>query len=336
MAKSNGRKRVRRVRKKSSTTRGGPFFRGLMKSMHAKGEPLKESTRRFFEQRMGTRFGNVRLHRDQEASSAAQELGARAFTYGDHVVLNKKYLTGDGSPDRALLAHELRHVQQQRSGSPVLQMAPESSTTEQEAVKSGTADKAAPGKAAEAQARQEEEDVMQPVVLPDFMTKRAPSHMAVAGKTISVTGKTDADFDGGVGRTKNLKGVPNKSCKECADDCYTITGTLVITYSVNTTVSLPAVPGGLTPCQQDRVKAVIDGKIAPHEQQHVAAFSTYNGVVSLPINYTGCKTGLEAHVQAMHDANAAARETAAKKKSDALDPFNVPIDLDCEDDDGKK
>jgi hypothetical protein len=33
----------------------------------------------------------------------------------------------------------------------------------------------------------------------------------------------------------------------------------------------------------------------------------------------------------MHDAHAVAREAAARAQSAALDPFNVNVDLDCED-----
>jgi hypothetical protein len=33
----------------------------------------------------------------------------------------------------------------------------------------------------------------------------------------------------------------------------------------------------------------------------------------------------------MHDAERQSRQSAAQAKSDALDPFNVPVDLDCED-----
>lgn len=63
---------------------------------------------------MDDSFGDVRLHTDGVAAAKASELGARAFTVGNHVA----FATGEyrpGTPEGdALLAHELAHVQQQR------------------------------------------------------------------------------------------------------------------------------------------------------------------------------------------------------------------------------
>ena len=84
------------------------------------------------------------------------------------------------------------------------------------------------------------------------------------------------------------------------------------------------------------MRDAINNKIKPHEAQHVAAFETYNGAVKLPINFTGCKADLAAHVQSIHDADAAAREATARRKSAALDPFHVNVDLDCQDEPPKK
>jgi hypothetical protein len=297
-----------------------------MNGIHAKGSPIKESTRSFFEGRMGKGFSDVRLHRDDDASMAAKEIGAKAFTWKNHIVFNRRYADDDNMANRQLLAHELTHVTQQRSGSEAVQLSPE------EGAENTAQEQTATSEAPEKDAEEQEERVMQPESLPDFSTFGQPTTVTVLGKSITVQGRTDATFDNGVGSTKNLKGVPAKNCKGCADsDCFTITGSLVITYGVSTNVTLPSVPDGLTPCQEQRVRDTISGKIAPHESQHVTAFSTYNGTVTLPISYKGCKAGLQAHVQKMHDADAIAREAAAKKKSDALDPFNVPIDLDCED-----
>ncbi|WP_406134611.1 DUF4157 domain-containing protein [Streptomyces sp. NBC_01089] len=61
----------------------------------------------------GTDFSDVRIHNDAAAKRSAQEIGARAYTSGSHIVL------GEGGSDRHTLAHELTHVVQQRQG-PVL------------------------------------------------------------------------------------------------------------------------------------------------------------------------------------------------------------------------
>ncbi|MER7027454.1 DUF4157 domain-containing protein [Streptomyces ramulosus] len=74
------------------------------------GTPLDEETRSDMEARLGADFSDVRLHTDPAARSSAAEVGARAFTSGNHIVI------GDGGGDRHTLAHELTHVIQQRRG----------------------------------------------------------------------------------------------------------------------------------------------------------------------------------------------------------------------------
>lgn len=331
-----------KVQKKSdaASTGGGGFFSGYMKGIHAKGKPLGEGPRSFFERRLGGSFGDVRIHSDTEAAMAAKDVRAKAFTWRNHVVLNRAYFDGQDGEGQRLLAHELTHVMQQRRRGDAVQRSPENGPEEETPAPNPgapTASEREPtGEAAprtqEKAAEEQEERIMEPESLPDFSTFGKPTVHVDFTKSVTVKGETEATFDNGVGTTRNLKGVPAKKCEGCdASECFTVTGSLVITYSVSTTVTLPDVPEGLTECQEARVRDAIDNKIKPHEGQHVTAFNTYNGTVTLPINYTGCKAGLEAHVQAMHDANAAARESAARAKSAALDPFNVPIDLDCED-----
>lgn len=73
------------------------------------GRPLDEAVRTDMESRPGADFSEVRVHDDAARRSAA-EIGARAHTSGNHVVL------GDGGGDRHTLAHELTHVVQRRQG----------------------------------------------------------------------------------------------------------------------------------------------------------------------------------------------------------------------------
>jgi hypothetical protein len=297
-----------------------PFFNSYVMHIASRGRALEAGRRDFFERKLGASLDGIRVHDDHEARRATKDIGAKAFTWKNHVVLNPDWLDADSASAHRLLGHELLHAARHRDSALLLMKS-------EDAAANPTANAAA-GK--EQEAEKEEERMTQPESLPDFSTHGTPSVMTVFGKSVTVTGKTDRKFDGGTGSTKNLKGSPAKNCDGC-DDCWSITGSLVITYGVTTTVTLPDVPDGLTKCQQQRVRDVIDGKIAPHEQEHVAAFNTYSGSVTLPISYTGCKDGLEAHVQQMHDDHAVAREAAAQAKSDALDPFVVPIDLDCED-----
>ncbi|MFE0174927.1 DUF4157 domain-containing protein [Streptomyces sp. NPDC059002] len=74
------------------------------------GRPLDDATRTDMEARLGADFSDVRIHTDSAARASAAEVGARAYTSGNHVVV------GDGGADRHTLAHELTHVIQQRRG----------------------------------------------------------------------------------------------------------------------------------------------------------------------------------------------------------------------------
>ncbi|MFI9004634.1 DUF4157 domain-containing protein [Streptomyces sp. NPDC053541] len=78
--------------------------------LRTSGRPLDDATRTDMEARLGADFSDVRVHDDSAARASAAEVGARAYTSGNHVVL------GDGGTDRHTLAHELTHVIQQRSG----------------------------------------------------------------------------------------------------------------------------------------------------------------------------------------------------------------------------
>ncbi|MFG2723331.1 DUF4157 domain-containing protein [Streptomyces sp. NPDC048416] len=74
------------------------------------GRPLDDATRTDMEGRLGADFSDVRIHNDSAAKASAAEVGARAYTSGNHVVI------GDGGSDKHTLAHELTHVIQQRQG----------------------------------------------------------------------------------------------------------------------------------------------------------------------------------------------------------------------------
>ncbi|MFH8381400.1 DUF4157 domain-containing protein [Kitasatospora sp. NPDC018058] len=74
------------------------------------GRPLDAAVRSEMEGRMGADFSAVRIHDDSAARASAAEVGARAYTSGNHVVI------GEGGGDRHTLAHELTHVLQQRHG----------------------------------------------------------------------------------------------------------------------------------------------------------------------------------------------------------------------------
>ncbi|MFC8015590.1 eCIS core domain-containing protein [Streptomyces cinereoruber] len=78
--------------------------------LRTSGRPLDDATRTDMESRLGADFSDVRVHDDSAARASAAEVGARAYTSGNHVVI------GEGGGDRHTLAHELTHVIQQRRG----------------------------------------------------------------------------------------------------------------------------------------------------------------------------------------------------------------------------
>ncbi|MER6191917.1 DUF4157 domain-containing protein [Streptomyces cyaneofuscatus] len=78
--------------------------------LRSPGRPLAEPVRTEMELRLGEGFESVRVHDGASAARSASEIGARAYTSGDHVVL------GHGGTDKHTLAHELTHVIQQRQG----------------------------------------------------------------------------------------------------------------------------------------------------------------------------------------------------------------------------
>ena len=77
------------------------------------GQPLSSETKSYMEPRFGTDFNNVRVHNDQESGGLSNQLGARAFTYQNHVFFSNDQYQPGTSDGKHLLAHELTHTIQQ-------------------------------------------------------------------------------------------------------------------------------------------------------------------------------------------------------------------------------
>ena len=100
---------------------------------------------------------------------------------------------------------------------------------------------------------------------------------------------------------------------------------------MDTKINLPGVPASLTPCQQERVKAAINGPLLTHEKEHVKAIETFNGTASLKIKFQGCESDYSSHQETLAEQEFQRRKSAAEAKSAALDPFSIPVDLCCVD-----
>jgi uncharacterized OsmC-like protein len=94
---------------------GGPLspeLSGRINSQRGGGAALDGGTRASMEGAFGADFEGVRVHTDAESDALNRSISARAFTTGSDI-----FFRNDAGPgDHSLLAHELTHVVQQRSG----------------------------------------------------------------------------------------------------------------------------------------------------------------------------------------------------------------------------
>ncbi len=77
------------------------------------GQPISDSVRSYFEPRFGHDFGAIRVHTDSLAARSASEIGARAYTVGQHIFFGAGQFATETSEGGRLLAHELVHTIQQ-------------------------------------------------------------------------------------------------------------------------------------------------------------------------------------------------------------------------------
>ena len=80
------------------------------------GSPLDRDTRGFMESRLGADFSDVRVHTDPKAHESARSVQAYAYTVGSDVVFQSGKYEPESDSGKRMLAHELTHVVQQRTG----------------------------------------------------------------------------------------------------------------------------------------------------------------------------------------------------------------------------
>jgi len=80
------------------------------------GSPLSPDVRGEMEARLGHDFGEVRVHTDSQAHESAKAVNAHAYTVGSNVVFQRDKYDPSSDEGKTMLAHELTHVAQQRSG----------------------------------------------------------------------------------------------------------------------------------------------------------------------------------------------------------------------------
>lgn len=101
-----------------------PLTRGRVRDIVRDGlrSPASDLTGeigRALEARFHFDFSKVRVHTGLDADASARSLGARAYTFGDHIVFAREF--GQQASSSPLLVHELSHVVQQSRGANVAQ-----------------------------------------------------------------------------------------------------------------------------------------------------------------------------------------------------------------------
>lgn len=86
-------------------------------------QPMSPNVQAGMEQSLGADFSSVRLHTDSKAIQLSQDIGAKAFTYGQDIYFNQGQYQPGNTEGKRLLAHELTHTIQQGKGTASIQKA---------------------------------------------------------------------------------------------------------------------------------------------------------------------------------------------------------------------
>ena len=92
---------------------GSPVLDTLASSS---GSALAEPVREDMETRLGADFSDVRVHTGDDAHQSARAVNAHAYTVGSNIVFQRGNYDTESHAGKTMLAHELTHVIQQRSG----------------------------------------------------------------------------------------------------------------------------------------------------------------------------------------------------------------------------
>ncbi|HEU5003801.1 MAG TPA: DUF4157 domain-containing protein [Actinomycetota bacterium] len=80
------------------------------------GQPLEAGVRARMETSLGHDFSGVRVHTGGKAAESARAVQAQAYTVGNDIVFGGSHYSPGTPTGQRMLAHELTHVVQQRSG----------------------------------------------------------------------------------------------------------------------------------------------------------------------------------------------------------------------------
>jgi len=98
----------------TATPRGDSALAGESASAVAgTGRPLSTSERASLEPNFQRDLSMVRVHTDADAARSAEQMGAKAYTYGNDIAFAPGQFAPDSTAGRELLAHEVTHTEQQ-------------------------------------------------------------------------------------------------------------------------------------------------------------------------------------------------------------------------------
>src|SRR6185295_15073196 len=98
------------------------------------GRPLDTATRGLMEERFGSDFSHVRVHRDAPVASMAPGIDAYAATSGSDIYFARDVYTPHTPTGHEVLGHELAHVVQNRSSAPLAGISSLESEADQAAI----------------------------------------------------------------------------------------------------------------------------------------------------------------------------------------------------------
>ena len=169
--------------------------------------------------------------------------------------------------------------------------------------------------------------------------KKAPNYVAQgngqAGSMQIMEGRTAANYSHShssrnevVSRATGCRGCPRGRCVQ-------ITGELVSVFTTNPDIQVPSASDypGLTPCQRRRVAHAIRTILEPHERRHETIFHTYDGTEVTPFSFQMCHSqrAFNQRLAQLHNGIERPRRRLVQQDSDAIDPFNFIVDINCED-----
>lgn len=97
-----------------------PTVEQTLSSTRGNGRPLPSPAREQMESAFGSSFEGVSLHTDADADQLTRQVDAVAFTHGRDIYFSSGSFAPETTSGKKLLAHELTHVVQQRSGRKVM------------------------------------------------------------------------------------------------------------------------------------------------------------------------------------------------------------------------